>query len=183
MKRKLIGLAVIVGILLIGVIAYHRFEVKTKSLLYGVFPVFAWTAVDQPVVFNHLRHRDTARLNCAFCHRHVDSYRSASIPTIDVCRACHSTDAVSKRPQALKVVEYVKANKEILWQRMYELPKFVVFPHWVHVQKNIDCSVCHGLTGTTERPIKMVDRNYMAWCMDCHTKRGASVDCYGCHSS
>ena len=183
MRRKLMGLAVIVGVLVVSVIAYHRFEVKTKSLFYGVFPVFAWTSVDQPVVFNHLRHRETAKLNCTFCHRHVERYRSASIPNIDLCRACHSTDAVSKRPQALKVVEYVKAGKQIPWQRMYELPPHVVFPHWVHVQSQIDCSACHGLTGAMERPIKMVDRNYMAFCLDCHEKRGASVDCYTCHSS
>jgi hypothetical protein len=29
----------------------------------------------------------------------------------------------------------------------------------------------------------MVDRNYMDWCIDCHKKRGASIDCYTCHSS
>jgi hypothetical protein len=183
MRRKLTCLAVIVCVLLVGVIAFHRFEVKTKKLFYGVFPIFAWASVDQPIVFNHLRHRDTAKLSCTFCHRHVEGYRSASIPNIDLCRACHSTDAVSKRPQAIKVMGYVQSGKDIPWKRMYELPPHVVFPHWIHIQSQIDCSVCHGLTGTTERPIKMVDRNYMAWCMDCHTKRGASVDCYTCHSS
>jgi hypothetical protein len=29
----------------------------------------------------------------------------------------------------------------------------------------------------------MVDRNFMAWCIDCHEKRGADRDCYTCHSS
>jgi hypothetical protein len=29
----------------------------------------------------------------------------------------------------------------------------------------------------------MVDRNYMEWCLDCHKKRGADIDCYTCHSS
>ena len=90
---------------------------------------------------------------------------------------------MSKRPEALKVVEYVKAGKEIPWQRMYELPEFVVFPHWIHIQSGVDCSICHGLTGVKERPVKMVDRNYMEWCLDCHKKRGADIDCYTCHSS
>jgi hypothetical protein len=31
--------------------------------------------------------------------------------------------------------------------------------------------------------VKMVDRNYMEWCIDCHENRGASTDCYTCHSS
>jgi hypothetical protein len=31
----------------------------------------------------------------------------------------------------------------------------------------------------------MVDsyRNYMEWCLDCHEKRNADIDCYTCHSS
>lgn len=183
MKRKLIGLVAVLVLLLSGVIAYHRFQVITKGVFFGVFPIFAWTSVDQPIVFNHLRHVETAKLNCTFCHRYVEKYRSATIPNIDLCRACHSTDAVSKKPQALKVVEYVKDSREIPWKRMYELPKHVVFPHWIHVQSNIDCSVCHGMTGAAARPLTMVDRNYMDWCLDCHKKRRASEDCYTCHSS
>ncbi len=66
---------------------------------------------------------------------------------------------------------------------MYELPAFVVFPHWVHIQNKIDCSTCHGVTGTTDRPTKMIDRIYMEWCIDCHLRRGADTDCYTCHSS
>jgi predicted CXXCH cytochrome family protein len=113
----------------------------------------------------------------------VEEYRVAGIPNIELCRACHSTDAISRRPEALKVVEYVKAEKKIPWVRMYELPEFVVFPHWIHIRNGVDCSTCHGLTGTSERPVKMVDRDYMEWCMDCHRKRGADIDCYTCHSS
>jgi predicted CXXCH cytochrome family protein len=124
-----------------------------------------------------------AKLDCFFCHRFVREYRAAGIPNIEICRACHSTDAISKRPEALKVVEYVKAERKIPWQRMYELPAFVVFPHWIHIQNNIDCSTCHGVTGTTEIPVKMVDRDYMEWCIGCHEKRGADTDCYTCHSS
>jgi c(7)-type cytochrome triheme protein len=122
-------------------------------------------------------------LNCTFCHRYVENHRVAGIPNIETCRACHSTDAMSKRLQALKVVSYVQSGKEIPWKRMYELPRHVVFPHWIHIRSNVDCSTCHGLTGTSERPVKMVDRDYMEWCMDCHEKRKVSVDCYTCHSS
>jgi c(7)-type cytochrome triheme protein len=122
-------------------------------------------------------------LNCNFCHRYVEEYRTAGIPNIEICRACHATDAISKRPEALRVVEYVKAEKRIPWVRIYELPAFVVFPHWVHIQNKIDCSTCHGETGTSEIPVKMVDRNNMPWCVNCHEKRNASTDCYACHSS
>jgi Zn finger protein HypA/HybF involved in hydrogenase expression len=176
-------LAGIVLVLLMALVAYHRFPVQTKRTFFSIFPVFTRVSVDQPIGFNHIRHEEAAHLNCTFCHRYVERHRSAGIPNIDLCRACHSTDAISKRPEALKVVKYVQEGREIPWRRMYELPKFVVFPHWIHVQNSIDCSICHGLTGEKERPVKMVDRNYMAWCMDCHKRRGADIDCYTCHSS
>ena len=168
---------------LLATVAWHRFRVQTKGLLFAVFPIFSWVSVDQPIVFNHIHHREVAKLNCTFCHRYVEKYRAATIPNIEICQACHSTDAISKRPQALKVVEYVKAGQQIPWKRMYELPAFVVFPHWLHIQKRSTALSAMVSRGLTERPVKMVDRNYMEWCIHCHKKRGASDDCYTCHSS
>jgi len=182
--RKWISLfVVIVIVLLLAIVAYYRFRVQTKSIFFSIFPIFSWVSVDQSILFNHIHHKEVAHLNCTFCHRYVERYRVAGVPNIELCQACHSSDAISKRPEALKVVEYVKAGREIPWQRMYELPSFVVFPHWIHIQSGVDCSICHGLTGLKDRPVKMVDRNYMEWCMDCHKKRGADIDCYTCHSS
>ena len=174
---------IIILVLLLATVAWHRFRVQTKSLIFSLFPILKSAPVDQPIRFNHIHHKEVAKLNCFFCHPYVTEHRVAGIPNIELCRACHSSDAISKRPEALKVVEYVKADKKIPWQRMYELPKFVVFPHWIHIENGVDCSTCHGLTGTSERPVKIVDRNYMEWCMECHKKRGASTDCYTCHSS
>ena len=174
---------IILLILLLVTIAWFRFRVPTKSLLFSIFPILKSESVDQPILFNHILHKEVAKLDCFFCHQYVSEHRAAGIPNIELCRACHSSDAISKRPAALKVVEYVKAGKKISWQRMYELPKFVVFPHWIHIENKIDCSTCHGLTGVSDRPVKMVDRDYMEWCVDCHQKRGASSDCYTCHSS
>jgi c(7)-type cytochrome triheme protein len=183
MKKFLGFLIAIVLILLLAIIAYHRFQVQTKTIFFSIFPIFSWESIDQPILFNHIHHKEVAHLNCTFCHRYVERDRVAGIPNIELCRACHASDAISKRPEALKVVEYVKAGKKIPWQRMYELPSFVVFPHWIHIQSGVDCSICHGLTGLKERPVKMADRNYMEWCVDCHQKRRANIDCYTCHSS
>ena len=183
MKRFFCIFFVIVIVLLVATVAYHRYQVQTKSIFYAIFPIYTWVSVDQPILFNHIHHKEAANLDCTFCHRYVERYRVAGIPNIELCRACHSTDAISKRPEALKVVKYVQAGKEIPWRRMYELPRHVVFLHWIHIQSNVDCSICHGLTGLKERPVKMVDRNYMEWCMDCHNKKGADIDCYTCHSS
>lgn len=183
MKRGFVLLIFSVILLALSVIGYHGYRFQTKSLFYSIFPIFSWVSVDQPILFNHIHHKEAVKLNCSFCHRYVEKYRVAGIPNIELCRACHATDAMSKRPEALKVVEYVKANREIPWNRMYELPKYVSFPHWIHIQGGVDCAICHGLTGTKERPIKMVDRNDMDWCMHCHKKRGVSNDCYTCHSN
>jgi hypothetical protein len=183
MKNRLRLSLVILFVLLVVTVAWFRFRVPTKSLIFSFFPILKSESVDQPVRFNHIHHKEVAKLNCNFCHRYVEEYRAAGIPNIELCRACHSTDAISKRPEALRVVEYVKAEKKIPWVRMYKLPEFVVFPHWVHIQSQIECSTCHGLTGVSDTPVKMVDRDYMEWCVDCHKKRGASIDCYTCHSS
>ena len=183
MKNRLRLSLVILFVLLFVTVAWFRFRVPMKSLIFSFFPILKSESVDQPIRFNHIHHKEVAKLNCNFCHRYVEEYRAAGIPNIELCRACHSTDAISKRPEALRVVEYVKAEKKIPWVRMYKLPEFVVFPHWVHIQNGVDCSTCHGLTGTSDRPVKMVDRDYMEWCVDCHKKRGASIDCYTCHSS
>jgi c(7)-type cytochrome triheme protein len=183
MKMGLRLFFIILLILLLVTIAWFRFRVPTKSLIFSMFPILQSESVDQPILFNHILHKEVAKLNCFFCHQYVSDHRVAGIPNIELCRACHSSDAISKRPEALKVVEYVKANKRIPWNRMYELPKFVVFPHWIHIENKIDCSTCHGITGVSDRPVKMVDRDYMEWCVDCHKKRGASTDCYTCHSS
>jgi len=183
MKKGFVLLIFIVILLVLSMIGFYGYRFQTQSLFYSLFPILSWVSADQPILFNHILHQEAVKLNCSFCHRYVERYRSAGIPSIEICRACHSTNAMSKRPEALKVFEYVKANREIPWNRMYELPNYVVFPHWIHIQKKMDCSVCHGMTGVKERPIKMVDRNYMDWCMHCHKKRVASNDCYTCHSS
>ena len=182
MKKIGLGVAVVL-ILLIATVAWHRFRVPMKSLIFSVFPILRSESVDQPIRFNHIHHKEVARLNCFFCHPYVSEHRVAGIPNIELCRVCHSSDAISKRPEALKVVEYVKAGRKIPWNRMYELPTFAVFPHWIHIKNQIDCSTCHGVTGVSDIPIRMVDRIYMEWCVDCHRKTKASTDCYACHSS
>ena len=185
MMKKVCLLAIILLLLLSGVIAYHRYQYETKTVFFSLFPIFNWESMDQPILFNHRIHKEKVNLNCTFCHRYVERSRAAGIPNIELCRACHASEGLSQRPEALKVFEYVKGNKTILWNRMYQLPGHVVFPHWIHIQNGVDCATCHGLTGASERPVRMVDSyfNSMEWCMDCHKKRGVAIDCYTCHSS
>jgi len=69
---------------------------------------------------------------------------------IELCQACHSTDAISKRPQALKVVEYVKAGKNDSMASGCMNFAFVVFPHWVHIPGKVDADLPWSY-GTSER--------------------------------
>lgn len=182
------GIFILIGILLIlvvAIVAYHRYQYETKRVFFSIFPILARESVDQPILFNHQVHKVKLNLSCVFCHRYVENFRSAGIPNIELCRVCHSSEGFSQRPEALKVFKYVKENKTIPWIRMYQLPEHVVYPHWIHIRSGVDCATCHGLTGTSERPVRMVDSYYnsMEWCMDCHKKRGVSIDCYTCHSS
>ncbi len=124
MKKWFYLLTALILIPLLAAIAYYRFRAETEGVFYTIFPIFARVAVDQPIRFNHIHHKEVAKLNCTFCHRHVERNRVAGIPNIELCQACHSSDAISKRPEALKVVGYVKNGKTIPWERMYQLPAF-----------------------------------------------------------
>src|SRR4030067_2162895 len=112
MKKKFFFFFGTVLLLLLAIVAYHRFQVQTKGLFFSLFPVYTSESVDQPIPFNHIHHKEVAKLSCTFCHRYVERYRVAGIPNIELCRVCHSTDAMSKRPEALKVVKYVQASQE-----------------------------------------------------------------------
>ena len=69
---------------------------------------------------------------------------------------------------------------EIQWNRVYTLPDFVRFTHRPHIHAKIECETCHGPVPTMDRIVPVVEIN-MGFCVDCHTKRGATLDCVGCH--
>jgi hypothetical protein len=73
-----------------------------------------------------------------------------------------------------------QSNFEIRWNRVYTLPDFVRFTHRPHINAGLACQTCHGPVETMER-IQPVHEINMGFCIDCHTKRGATQDCYVCH--
>ena len=87
MKQWLVSLIAVVLILLLATVAYFRFRVQTKALFFSVFPILASEVVYQPVRFNHIHHKEVAKLNCTFCHRYAEKYRSAGLPNIELCQA------------------------------------------------------------------------------------------------
>lgn len=140
--------------------------------------------IKQPVEFNHRKHVVDNGLTCDFCHESFKTQTYAGIPNIEICQNCHTQD-VSDSPEAGKVKGYVERGEQIPWVQMYRVRDHVRFSHRLHVAKEVKCEECHGETGTSPVPMRYRDfgsiDKTMDFCIDCHEKRGASVDCNACH--
>ncbi len=138
----------------------------------------AGAAPAQPIAFPHAAHTAN-QIECGFCHEFSENWAAAGIPRTELCGTCHSA-MPQESPAAAKLMEYVEAEKEIPWVRVFEIPQYTYFPHKWHVRAGVECEECHegvGESAVTARRIKLK----MAWCMDCHEERQASIDCVTCH--
>lgn len=138
----------------------------------------AGAAPAQPIAFPHAPHTEN-QIDCAFCHEFSDRQAAAGIPRTELCGSCHM--AMPQESEATqKLMEYVDSEAQIDWIRVYQLPQYAYFPHKWHVRADIGCEECHGSVGESQIVVRHVDLK-MAWCVDCHEERGASVDCVLCH--
>ena len=138
----------------------------------------AGAAPAQPIAFPHAPHTEN-QIACAFCHEFSDKRAAAGIPRTELCGSCHSA-MPQETPASQKLMEYVDSEKQIPWVRVFEIPQYNYFPHKWHIRAGVECEECHegvGESVTTARRIELK----MAWCMDCHEERRASVDCVTCH--
>ena len=155
-------------------------------LLLAVFIVVAFSSgghTHQPIAYNHKVHIDSAGLHCTDCHVHAGDMASASIPSLEVCQNCHSTEPISKSPEELKVLKYIAERKEIPWLRIYKVPDHVYFSHRRHVTGGkLECSACHGNVAEQTKPVSAPFLPVtMENCIDCHKQRKVSNDCLACH--
>lgn len=138
----------------------------------------AGASSNQPIAFPHKAHTDN-QIDCAFCHEFFDRQAAAGMPPTELCGTCHM--AMSQESEATqKLMEYVDAEERIPWVRLYELPQYTYFPHKWHVRAGIECSECHSSIGDSVTAVRHRTLD-MAWCLDCHEQREASVDCITCH--
>lgn len=138
--------------------------------------------VRQPVAYNHRVHVKQLELACDHCHETSRDGEVAGLPPLSTCAGCHQ-EANGTSAEEAKVVEAVRAGREIAWARLYEVPRHVYFTHRRHVAvARIACERCHGDMGAQTRPppAPLVAVS-MDGCMDCHRERGASRDCDACH--
>lgn len=148
-------------------------------LMYSLPLDFRERSPVQPLGFSHKLHVGTNGIPCLYCHRSAANSRIAGLPSLADCRDCHlyiSTDS----PQIKKLIEYWDSRVVVPWVRVNSIPDHVYFPHMMHLRARIDCSACHGPVSNMERTTRTVSLK-MGWCLDCHRKHKASIDCWTCH--
>lgn len=136
----------------------------------------------QPIQFDHKLHV-SQDMTCDTCHEQVEKGARATLPSVDDCMGCHA-DAQGSSPEEPKVRRYADEGEQIPWVRVNRMPGHVYFPHRNHVKlAKLDCAVCHGdmKNASSPPPRSQVAGLSMRKCMRCHTERGVSNDCIGCH--
>jgi hypothetical protein len=152
------------------------------AVLGALLAVACSAEVRQPIAYDHALHVRELQLACDHCHETSSHGEVAGLPPLSTCAACHQEPNGSSAEEA-KVVEAVRAGREIAWARLYEVPRHVYFTHRRHVAvARIACERCHGDMGAQTRPpAGPLVQVTMDACMDCHRERGASRACDACH--
>jgi hypothetical protein len=133
----------------------------------------------QPLAFSHKVHAGDNGIHCLYCHRSAAKSPVAGLPAVATCRACHqfiSPDA----PEVVKLMQYWDKREPIPWVRVYGVPDHVYFPHMMHLRAGLQCAACHGEVAAMERISRSRELD-MGWCLDCHRRNKASIDCWTCH--
>jgi hypothetical protein len=166
----------------------YRFSIQIENylgliiILIFIFGCKAPKIKNQPIAYNHSIHINDVGMECVECHVGVENRARATLPTIEICESCHS-EMNGESENELFVVAAVENNKEIHWERIYELPDHVYFSHRRHISLGkIECSQCHGDIQAFESPPLIPDVALtMEFCMDCHKKHNVTNDCLACH--
>jgi hypothetical protein len=134
----------------------------------------------QPISFSHRVHAGVKEINCRFCHTGVERSWNAALPAVEKCFFCHKY-VIPDHPEIKREEQHLRTDTPVPWKRIFWVPDFVYFNHVPHVKwAKLDCTNCHGDVKTFDR-LQKVDFQ-MGFCIDCHRKRGAELDCWlACH--
>lgn len=136
-------------------------------------------APTQPIPFSHKIHAGDNQIPCMYCHSNVDKSRHATIPPLNVCMNCHRV-VKTDSPYIQKIHKHYQENKPIEWVKVHDLPDHVFFNHKRHIKKGVACSACHGPVETMDKVEQKKILN-MGYCVKCHRKNNAPLNCYTCH--
>jgi hypothetical protein len=134
---------------------------------------------EQPIPFSHRVHAGSKKIGCLVCHPETAITSTGGIPPLTTCMQCHSRIITSFAP-IKDLHRYYEERKPVEWQHVTKIPEFAYFPHFVHLARGIDCSQCHGNVRKMDRVIN-VNNIDMGFCISCHRKNSAPVDCFTCH--
>jgi hypothetical protein len=135
---------------------------------------------EQPIPFSHRLHANVKQIDCRFCHPFVERGKRAGLPEVGKCFYCHEY-IIPLHPWIKKEHEYYDTQNPVPWVRTMILPDHVQFRHQPHLRKGFDCSACHGNVKAADR-LPEVEFT-MGFCIKCHRKNEASVDCWmACHN-
>lgn len=144
--------------------------------------VKAGAPVPQPVAFNHRKHTQDLGLQCELCHPYVRTGAHAGLPGVETCSICHLARQGTSE-EAARITELITQGAPLQFNKLFRLPAHVFYTHRRHAGiAQLECVNCHGAIAETERP---PDRPLvsisMGFCLDCHRRRGQTLDCNACH--
>lgn len=149
----------------------------------AVLSIFIRTPpVAQPVAFNHLKHTDQLKIACQLCHQNVTTGAHAGLPSAQICVMCHQVRQGTS-PEAARLTVLLAGGDPLRFNKLFHLAPYVRFTHRRHVGiAKLPCQDCHGTIAETERPPERPLLTIkMQVCLDCHEKKGQTVDCVACH--
>lgn len=131
--------------------------------------------LNQPVPFSHKHHVEELGIDCRYCHTSVEKGKAAGIPPTETCMSCHSQiwtnspllEPVRKSYESGMPITW--ANGDVGWNQVNKAPEFVYFDHSIHIDRGINCNLCHG--PVQKMPITWKGHYFsMSWCLDCHNQ-------------
>lgn len=172
-----------------GVFAANLWPVFLMLLLAVLAGVFAYMVYvypssgmgpAQPIAFSHRVHAGVKDIDCRFCHPYVERSSQPGLPETQKCLFCHD-HIIAEHPEIKKEHMYFDTDTPTPWRKVNYLPEHVMFNHQRHIRKDVECASCHGRVEARDR---LSGENFkMGFCLQCHRKEGATVDCWlACHN-
>jgi hypothetical protein len=165
-RRAVVAVIATVVILVIAVVSYTS---RSQA------------APQQPMPFPHNK-MVQAGVQCVFCHTDATKSPSPGMPSVEKCMGCHKFVATNT-PAIQQLAAYWQRQEPVPWVRINQLPRYVHFPHNVHVNSGINCERCHGDVGQMPVTHQVAVMN-MGWCLSCHQQQPNAkqlIDCVICH--
>ncbi len=127
---------------------------------------------EQPIPFDHSLHSGQLKMDCRYCHTHVEDSLHSNLPTAQTCWTCHQfvkSDSPKLAPLREAMAEGTDeyTGDPIKWVQIHKTPDYAYFSHQAHVNRGVSCVECHGKVNEME--VVWHDKSLsMSFCLDCH---------------